>query len=93
MTLAIGEAEKKYKRLGTSEQDVALARLRHDTRLLAMKVTEYVETTSEPMTGFGVDFLDQVVAYFHGVVNLSGCVSASIRTDAGQAGNSGNDSA
>lgn len=93
MTLAIGEAEKKYKRLGTSEQDVALARLRYDTRLLATKVAEYVETTSEPMTGFDVDFLDQVVAYFHEVVSLSGCVSASIRTDAGQPGNSSNDSA
>ncbi|ELD0488223.1 type II toxin-antitoxin system RelB/DinJ family antitoxin [Escherichia coli] len=93
MALAVGEAEKKYKRLGTSEQDVALARLRHDTRLLATKVTEYVETTSEPMTGFDADLLDQVVAYFHEVVSLSGCVSVSVRTDTRQPGHSGNESA
>lgn len=92
MTVAVGEAEKKYKRLGTSEQDVALARLRHDTHLLATKVTEYVETTSEPMTGFDADLLGQVVAYFHEVVSLSGCVSASVRTDASQPSNSGNES-
>ena len=88
-----GEAEKKYKRLGTSEQDVALARLRHDTRRLATKVTEYVETTSEPMTGFDTNLLDQVVAFYNEVLSLSGYISASIRTDADQPGNSGNDSA
>ena len=93
MTLVLGEAEKKYKRLGTSEQDVALARLRHDTRRLATKVTEYVETTSEPMTGFDTNLLDQVVAFYNEVLRLSGYISASIRTDADQPGNSGNDSA
>lgn len=92
MTQAVEDAEKKYKRLGTSEQDVALARLRHDISLLTTKVKEYVETTSEPMSGFDPDLLNQVVEYFHEVVRMSGYTSASVRTDTCQPDNSGNES-
>ncbi len=58
MSMAFGEAQKKYRRLGTSEQDVAMAKLKDDMLRAVDAVDRYLNTTSEPMTGFNPEILD-----------------------------------
>lgn len=82
MFQSIESVEKKYKRLGTTKHDVALANLRDDVNLLAAAVKEYVETRSEPMKGFDQDILDRVIANFREIVRQLDCVSATIQSDA-----------